>query len=106
MLIDSSRKASSETRGLLVSIFVTVICNAANKNIVCVCVCRSLIAGVHFITEFVSTLDLHNGQDTSGASMGKRSRSVPGLDIQVSTLMKKIRYSNMLFCHESFLFHV
>lgn len=104
MLIDSSRKASSEIQGLLVSIFVTMIYNAvaANKKTLC----RSLIAGVHFITECVSTLDLHNGQNTSGASMGNRSHSVPGLDIQVSTLMKEIRYFNMLFCHESVLFHV
>ncbi|TKS72187.1 Synaptotagmin-like protein 4 [Collichthys lucidus] len=33
-------------------------------------------------SECVSTLDLHNGQNTSGASMGNRSHSVPGLDIQ------------------------
>lgn len=33
-------------------------------------------------SEFVSTLDLHNGQDTSTSSMGNRSHSVPGLDIQ------------------------
>ncbi|XP_059202802.1 synaptotagmin-like protein 4 [Centropristis striata] len=32
--------------------------------------------------EFVSTLDLRDGPDKSQASMGKRSRSVPGLDIQ------------------------
>uniref|UniRef100_UPI0037E7DF1F synaptotagmin-like protein 4 n=1 Tax=Semicossyphus pulcher TaxID=241346 RepID=UPI0037E7DF1F len=32
--------------------------------------------------EFVSTIDLRDGPDTSKASMGNRSRSVPGLDIQ------------------------
>lgn len=33
-------------------------------------------------SEYVSTLDLRDGPDTSEAPMGKRSRSVPGLDIQ------------------------
>ncbi|KAI3351601.1 hypothetical protein L3Q82_020441, partial [Scortum barcoo] len=33
-------------------------------------------------SEYVSTLDLRDGPDTSEASMGNRSRSVPGLDIQ------------------------
>nr|XP_046262264.1 synaptotagmin-like protein 4 isoform X2 [Scatophagus argus] len=33
-------------------------------------------------TEYVSTLDLRDGPDTSAASMGNRSHSVPGLDIQ------------------------
>ncbi|GAA6223040.1 synaptotagmin-like protein 4 [Lates japonicus] len=32
--------------------------------------------------EYVSTLDLRDGCDTSETSMGNRSRSVPGLDIQ------------------------
>uniref|UniRef100_A0AAX7W5T8 Synaptotagmin-like 4 n=1 Tax=Astatotilapia calliptera TaxID=8154 RepID=A0AAX7W5T8_ASTCA len=32
--------------------------------------------------EYASTLDLRNERDTSEASLGKRSRSVPGLDIQ------------------------
>ncbi|XP_044061005.1 synaptotagmin-like protein 4 isoform X2 [Siniperca chuatsi] len=32
--------------------------------------------------EYVSTLDLRDGPDTSQASMGNRSHSVPGLDIQ------------------------
>lgn len=35
------------------------------------------------ITECLSTLDLREGCDESEASMGKRSRSVPGLDLQV-----------------------
>ncbi|KAM8909804.1 synaptotagmin-like protein 4 isoform 2-T3 [Spinachia spinachia] len=33
--------------------------------------------------EYVSTLDLRDGRDVSEASMGSRSRSVPGLDLQV-----------------------
>ncbi|XP_051276787.1 synaptotagmin-like protein 4 isoform X2 [Dicentrarchus labrax] len=33
-------------------------------------------------SEYVSTLDLRDGCDTSEVSMGNRSRSVPGLDIQ------------------------
>ncbi|XP_039975125.1 synaptotagmin-like protein 4 [Xiphias gladius] len=32
--------------------------------------------------EYVSTVDLRDGRDTSEASMGNRSHSVPGLDIQ------------------------
>ncbi|KAM8909805.1 synaptotagmin-like protein 4 isoform 3-T4 [Spinachia spinachia] len=32
--------------------------------------------------EYVSTLDLRDGRDVSEASMGSRSRSVPGLDLQ------------------------
>ncbi|XP_070819335.1 synaptotagmin-like protein 4 isoform X2 [Chaetodon trifascialis] len=35
--------------------------------------------------EYVSTLDLHDERDTSEATMGNRSHSVPGLDVQ-STL--------------------
>ncbi|XP_047209087.1 synaptotagmin-like protein 4 isoform X3 [Girardinichthys multiradiatus] len=34
-------------------------------------------------TECLSTFDLRDGCDESAASMGKRSRSVPGLDVQV-----------------------
>lgn len=36
-----------------------------------------------FFKEYLSTLDLRDGSARTGASMGTRSRSVPGLDTQV-----------------------
>lgn len=38
-------------------------------------------------TEYVSTLDLRDEPDIKVVSMGNRSRSVPGLDVQVVMLL-------------------
>lgn len=48
------------------------------------CVCNLINASAYINQECLSTLDLRDGSGTSEASMGNRSHSVPGLDIQVS----------------------
>ena len=56
-----------------------------------------LIAAAVSVAEYVSTLDLRDGCDTSQASMGNRSRSVPGLDVQVQCI-GKIKFLSLQYC--------